>query len=167
MGAIADAFYVQFMNFERHSEPMVPDPNGIRKLPAILPTKFAVLMTLSKNCYLSARAIKVTLYHLGYFRSLSSIRRALGRCVKFGLAQKMDHFKHETGVLRGNRRPHRHNKWKLTERGKQVACSDPSKFLKGKKKQAYAEPNKAVPSTGSEGRSEGSVPVEPNKVLGP
>lgn len=144
MGDIADAIYVQFMNQWRRSEELAPDPNGERILPNIVPTKWAVLQVLSKGCWLSTSVIYVLFSNMSYRRSKTSIRRALLRCLKFGLVVKQDWHKHETQVLKG-KKPHRHTKWALTEHGRDVANTPISKVLKPKKKQ------KLLPASAGEG----------------
>ncbi len=166
MGDVADSYFVQLLNTDRWSELPAPDPVGDRMLPPTLPTKFAVLTALSKKCWISSNVVNKILADLGYKRSLSSIRRALVRCLEFGLVQKQDYHKYESGVLRGKKN-RRHIKWRMTERGRQLILSPPQNILKGKKKQAYASANQTVPSPGGQETGDGRVHQHPHKVLGP
>lgn len=170
MGEIADAMYVQYMNQWRRCEELAPDPNGERILPGFVPTKWAVLQVLSKNCSMSSSAICALLAAMSYRRSKSSIRRALHRCLRFGFVVKEDYHKRETGVLKGKRN-HRHAKWKLTERGRDVANTPLSKALKPKKRKLLAAAKEtseqANTQESSGGPDQGGVRREQRKVLGP
>lgn len=164
MGQIADAIYVQLLNQDRREEWLAPDPNGIRVLPTTLPTKWALLQVLTKNCWISTAALKVLLIGLSYPRSISAIRRALQRCEKFGLVVS-EPFYHESQVLKGKKK-RRHKKWKMTERGRQLANSNPAQVLKGKSKKTYVSPQQAKPGESRNGHSPVRVLAEPRKVLG-
>ncbi len=165
MGQIADAIYVQFINQERREEWLAPDPNGIRTLPPNLPTKWALLQVLSKNCWISTAALKVLLTGMSYTRSISAYRRALQRCLKFGLVVR-ETFYNETDVLKGKKR-RKHAKWKMTERGRQLANANPSQVLKGRSKKTYVSPQQTQPGKGSDRARQDRVLAQPGKVLGP
>lgn len=112
----ANSFYVNLLNQDRLHKNLLPDPNGVRLLHPKTPTKWALLMVMSKRCWLSVNYINSLFLELSYQRSKSSIRRGLQRLVKFGLANV-------TKLRKGNL-------WMMTERGRQLACNPPKKSLK-------------------------------------
>lgn len=84
-----------------------------------VPPKWAVLSVLSTKCWLSAQAIYNLLIGMSHPLCKSTIRRSLQRCVQFGLVERGNHFRSESGVaaIPGRHRYPKHSKWKLTERG--------------------------------------------------
>lgn len=115
----AESIYVWFLNRARWGERMLPDPLVKPSIDPEVPVKWAVLSVMSTKCPLSVRAIQTLLVELSYPCDRHSIRRALLRCMKFGLAVSERYHKNEHGILEG-RRPHRHHKWKMTSRGQQL-----------------------------------------------
>lgn len=74
--------------------------------------KLAVLVVMTKKAFLTLHDIELLLKYFEYKKTRSTIRRALQRIVKFGLAEESRSY--------GRRRP---KCWRMTERGYQFINS--------------------------------------------
>lgn len=108
VGDIAKSEFVRFLNLERTSVYMIPDPVRPRTIERSVPAKWAVVQVLSKRVNLTLKEVSALLKELGYERRTTAIRSALSRLVAFGLAVRHPRYCRDP------------TSWQLTERGRQL-----------------------------------------------
>lgn len=109
-GDLAKSEYIRLLNQERGSVEMLVDPFDRQVIDLDTPTKRAVLRVLTKKASLTVTEVRKLLAGFEYYRNPSSLRRALDRLVRFGLAVRLTKYRRRVGRA----------SWQLTERGRQV-----------------------------------------------